>query len=89
MFMYYLLLVAIMTIVTMIVYCIDKRKAERHKWRIKESTLLIFSFLFGSIGGILSMYVIRHKNKHAKFVILNFLFLIIHIFVGYLVLKYL
>ena len=47
----------------------DKRAAKRQKWRGKESTLLIVSALGGSIAMLLTMWTIRHKTKHAKFMI--------------------
>ena len=48
---------------------IDKKKAEKHKWRIKESTLLLVSAFGGSIGMLLGMKTFRHKTKHKKFTI--------------------
>ena len=57
---------------------IDKIKAVRGSYRISEATLLLFSFFFGALGGLFSMYVIRHKNRKIKFVILNWLFVILH-----------
>lgn len=46
---------------------IDKEKAKRSKWRIKESTLLSVAVLGGSIGSYIGMKIFRHKTKHAKF----------------------
>ena len=83
MFVYYFYIVVAMTLLTIIMYGIDKIKAINGWWRIKESVLLLFSFLFGSIGGLFSMYVIRHKNRHIKFIILNWLFFILHLALGY------
>lgn len=48
---------------------IDKRKAQKGKWRIPEGTLFLIAILGGSIGCILGMYLFRHKTKHKKFVI--------------------
>ena len=67
---------------------IDKEKAKRNKYRIREKTLVLLSFLFGSCGGLIGMYLIRHKNRHIKFIITNWLFLIIHIVLGYFILTY-
>ena len=47
----------------------DKKRAETNQWRIKESTLLILALIGGSIGGILGIYVFRHKTKKAYFTI--------------------
>ncbi len=46
---------------------IDKKKAERGSWRIKESTLLIIALIGGSIGSIIGMYMFRHKTQKPKF----------------------
>ena len=78
MLIYYLYLVGIMSFITIIIYAIDKIKAVRGSWRISEVTLLLFSFFFGALGGLFSMYIIRHKNRKIKFIILNWLFFIIH-----------
>ena len=88
MFNYYLILVAIMSLITLIFYKVDKVKAIKNKYRIKEKTLVMLSFFFGSIGGLIGMYVIRHKNRHFKFIFTNWLFFIIHIVIGYFMLTY-
>lgn len=48
---------------------IDKEKAKKGKWRIKENTLLVITLLGGGIGTIAGMYSFRHKTKKMKFVI--------------------
>lgn len=48
---------------------IDKQKAKKGSWRIKESTLLILALIGGSIGGIAGMYIFHHKTKKARFYI--------------------
>lgn len=54
-------------IVTFLAMFIDKKRAEKGEWRIKESTLLGLAMLVGSIGGITGMYVFRHKTKKLRF----------------------
>ena len=83
----YLIFILVMSLFTFLIYGIDKLKAKRNKWRIKESVLLLSSFLGGSIGGILGMYVLRHKTKHWYFVVVNILPFIIHIALGILIFK--
>ena len=56
----YLLLI---NIVTFFVYGIDKRKAKRNRFRIKEATLLTFALIGGSVGALFGMYTFRHKTK--------------------------
>jgi len=45
----------------------DKSAAKKRRWRVRESTLLIVAALGGSAVMWLTMLVIRHKTKHAKF----------------------
>jgi len=47
----------------------DKRAARKNKWRVRESTLLLVTALGGSVAMLLTMHVIRHKTKHAKFMV--------------------
>lgn len=73
---YYLILVNIIAFIT--IY-IDKKKAIKHKWRIKESTLFLLSIIGGSLGTLLGMYTFRHKTKHKQFTLGIPLILIIQI----------
>jgi uncharacterized membrane protein YsdA (DUF1294 family) len=54
-------------IITYIIYAIDKYKSMHHKWRIRESTLILLAVIGGSVGALLAMYTVRHKTKHNKF----------------------
>lgn len=62
--LYYLLLI---NIIAFIIIYIDKQKAIKHKWRIKESTLFFISIIGGSLGTLIGMYTFHHKTKHIKF----------------------
>lgn len=48
---------------------IDKRRAQKDKWRIPEKRLFLVAAIGGSIGSIIGMQVFRHKTKHKSFVI--------------------
>ena len=67
---YGVLVILIMSAVTFALFGIDKWKAVHQKWRIPEATLLLFSFLFGGIGGLAGMLVFHHKTRKWKFRIL-------------------
>ena len=56
-------------IIGFVLFGIDKRRAVRHAWRIKESTLFITAIIGGSVGCIIGMQVFRHKTKHMKFIV--------------------
>ena len=60
----------IISIVSVCVTVYDKWAAKkRPKERTRESTLLLLSALGGSVAMLLTMYSIRHKTKHMKFMI--------------------
>lgn len=63
----YLLIVSLISVVT----CIsDKLRAKsRGKRRVPEKTLFLLSALGGSVAMLLTMLTIRHKTKHASFMI--------------------
>lgn len=65
-----LIIILLINIVAFIMYGIDKQRAIRNKWRIKEATLIGMAFCFGGAGAFLGMQIFRHKTKHIKFVIL-------------------
>lgn len=62
----YLLIINIIAFFAMF---IDKKKAEKDRWRIKESTLLTLALIGGSIGAIIGMYTFHHKTKKPRFFI--------------------
>jgi uncharacterized membrane protein YsdA (DUF1294 family) len=45
----------------------DKRLAKRGRRRISEKSLFLTAILGGSLGGLLAMYMFRHKTLHRKF----------------------
>ena len=81
---YYLIFIALMSLIALILYRVDKTKAEKHKWRIKESVLLSFGFFGGAIGALLGMKLFRHKTKHWYFWAVNIAGLIVQIAALYL-----
>ena len=46
---------------------VDKWKARKNRWRVRESTLLLIAALGGSVGSLAGMYLFRHKTRHLKF----------------------
>ena len=44
---------ALINLLTFAAYGIDKRKAQKNAWRIKESTLLLLAAAGGSVGALL------------------------------------
>ena len=61
--LYYLLIINAAGFLLMLV---DKWKAKKNRWRVRESTLLLVAALGGSIGSLAGMYLFRHKTQHRK-----------------------
>lgn len=76
-----LLLIFISNVYNFILMGVDKKKAIKKQWRIRESTLLFSAFCFGALGSLLGMLLFRHKTKHLKFIILVPTFLVIQVYV--------
>lgn len=57
----------VINVVTFFMYGIDKWKARKAKWRIREAALLGLAVLGGSVGAWLGMRVWHHKTLHKKF----------------------
>ena len=57
--------------ITLVLYIVDKIKAKLGAWRIKERTLLLFSFFGGGIGGLIGMFLLRHKTRKLYFWAVN------------------
>ncbi|MDR0531066.1 MAG: DUF1294 domain-containing protein [Oscillospiraceae bacterium] len=66
---YLALYLAAVSLAAIILTVHDKRAARNHKWRVRESTLLLVSALGGSAAMLVTMLLIRHKTKHAKFMV--------------------
>jgi len=61
--------IAFISLLAVIITAHDKSAARRHKWRMRESTLLLVAALGGSVAMLMTMLLIRHKTKHAKFMV--------------------
>lgn len=66
-----LIYLGIISLLSVIVCVYDKVISKRNnvKLRIPEKSLLIWSALGGSVAMYVCMQLIRHKTKHAKFMI--------------------
>lgn len=58
-----LVYLGIINLITFTIFALDKIKAISGKWRYKIVTLLALCFAGGSIGGLLSMYIFKHKTN--------------------------
>ena len=80
----FLVYLALLSLVTLIVYGVDKARAKRGLWRISERALLTLSIAGGAIGGLAAMQLFRHKTKHLYFYAVNILSILLHAGIVYL-----
>lgn len=64
---YYLLAI---NIIGFAIIMIDKFKARKNKWRIRENTIFFLAIVGAATGELISMLLFRHKTKKKKFIIL-------------------
>ena len=71
----------LLSIITFFAYMMDKKKAVKGKYRTREKTLLLLSFMGGAFGGYPAMLIFRHKTKgeHWYFTFINILGILLHI----------
>ena len=62
-----LIYLAVINVATFFTFGIDKWKAKKSLWRIRETALLILAVLGGSIGAWIGMNVWHHKTQKKKF----------------------
>ncbi len=58
---------SIISIVLLILMGMDKSRAKKHEWRIAERTLFTLAIVGGAVGGVLGMYLFRHKTRYNSF----------------------
>lgn len=78
--------VAIWNVIVFVMYGVDKHRAEKHEWRIRESVLLGGAFALGAVGAFLGMRIFHHKTLHKKFKIGVPIALVVNIAAVYLIL---
>ncbi|MBD3676261.1 MAG: DUF1294 domain-containing protein [Planctomycetaceae bacterium] len=57
----------LMSLVTFVVYAVDKSAARRDRWRISEATLLLLGLLGGWPGAVFAQQTLRHKSSKRSF----------------------
>ena len=56
-------------VISFSLFGLDKQRARRGLWRIRESVLLAVTWLMGGVGAWLGMRLFRHKTQKRAFVI--------------------
>ena len=71
----------IVNIVLFVMMGIDKVRAKRDEWRIREATLAAAALLGGGIGGFAGMKLFHHKTKKWYFYVIFALGIILHLII--------
>lgn len=64
-----LIYLAVVNILTTIVFGVDKMNAKSNRQRVRIVTLLGLAFIGGSVGALIGMYGFHHKTKKAYFTV--------------------
>ena len=64
-----LIYLAVVNILTIIVFGVDKMNAKSNRQRVRIVTLLGLAFIGGSVGALIGMYGFHHKRKKAYFTV--------------------
>ena len=64
-----LIYLAVVNILTIIVFGVDKMNARANRQRVRIVTLLGLAFIGGSVGALIGMYGFHHKTKKAYFTV--------------------
>jgi uncharacterized membrane protein YsdA (DUF1294 family) len=57
----------IMNLIGLFIMGADKKRAQKHQYRISENTLWMVAILGGAVGTTAGMQLYRHKTKHTSF----------------------
>jgi uncharacterized membrane protein YsdA (DUF1294 family) len=85
---FYLVTIAIINLLTLLMFIVDKQAARAGRWRIPERNLLMLLLLGGVIGGMIGIFGIRHKSQHRSFRLVVIIALVLHIALAVWILAY-
>ena len=68
-----------MSVLTFVLYAIDKGRAVRGKWRITETMLHGCELLGGWPGALVAQQALRHKNRKAGYQVVFWLIVLVHV----------
>ena len=69
----------IINVLAFILYGIDKKRAEKEKYRIPESRLLLVAIIGGAFGAMAGMLIFHHKTRKSRFRKVVPIFLVIYV----------
>ena len=80
---FYLLWLALASVITFILYGFDKARAKSHGWRVPEAVLHLWALAGGFVGGWVGRCVFRNKTKKGVFVFILLVSTLIHLGAGW------
>ena len=78
---------AVLSLVTFLVYAIDKSAARQRRWRIPENLLHLLALAGGWPGALAAQQVLRHKCSKRPFLLVFWLTVGLNLFVGWRLLQ--
>lgn len=82
----FIILIAILNLVSFILVYIDKQKSLAHSERLPEVDFFVWAIFFSSLGVLVGMFAFRHKTKKLNFIFGIGLLLLQQIVLTYLIL---
>lgn len=76
-----ILIYFVMSLLSFVLYNMDKQAAQLNYWRIKENTLHIISILGGWPGALIAQQLFRHKTKKTSFRVIFMMTLLMNLLV--------
>ncbi|MCY0978658.1 DUF1294 domain-containing protein [Chryseobacterium wangxinyae] len=73
--------IIVINLITFFTFSLDKWKAVKNRRRISEFSLLILTFIGGTIGAVLAMVIFRHKVSKTNFLLKIGLIILAQIFI--------
>ncbi|MBE9208881.1 cold shock and DUF1294 domain-containing protein [Nostoc sp. LEGE 06077] len=74
-----LILYPVMSVITFLLYVDDKSRAKQKRWRVSESTLHLYEFMGGWLGGFVAQGKLHHKSSKRSYQFAFWMIVIIHI----------
>lgn len=69
-------------LVTFIVYWFDKWMARSKGWRVPEAILFLLALVGGSVGALLAIELLHHKNRKLSFQLIIWLIILLQLTAG-------
>lgn len=79
---YFLVYLILINIYGILIMALDKKRAIRSKWRIRERNIFMTAIIGGSAGLMMGMIMFHHKTQHSTFTLGIPLIFVLNILIG-------